>query len=174
MNPVPPAARVRTPVRAWRAARGAMVRPTGLALLGLVAVLLAGILGMHALAGHGTPAAAAAVVAPAPDRHAAHAGTLAPGASHTDDEHGAASAPPVSSSSHGDPGRSGHGLGGMVALCAAMLAAAALGLLALLVGRLVRRVRLVRPARLVARIQPVRWARGTGPPPVWQFSVIRC
>ena len=172
MNVVPSAA-ARTPVRARRAARGAMVRPTSLALLGLVAALVAGILGMHALAGHGTPAAASAVVT-APDGHAAQEGAFAAGASHADHEHGAASAHPISSSSHGDADGSGHGLGGVVVLCAAMLAAAALGLLALLVVRLVRRVRLLRLARLAARIQPVRWARGTGPPPVWQFSVIRC
>lgn len=165
MEPVPVAdARARTPVRAWRAASGSLVQPTGFALMGLVAVLVAGILGMHALGGHGTPAAATAVVArTGPDPHAAH-------------EHGAAASVPAISagSTHEGADRSGHGLGGMVVLCAVMLAAAALGLPALLVVRLVRRVRLVRLARLAARIQPVRWVRGTGPPPAWQFSVIRC
>lgn len=164
MEPVPVAdARARTPVRAWSAASGSLVQPTGFALMGLVAVLVAGILGMHALGGHGTPAAATAVVArtsPAP--HAAH-------------EHGAAASVPAiaSGSAHEGADRSGHGLGGMVVLCAVMLAAA-LGLLALLVVPLVRRVRFVRLARLAPRIQPVRWVRGTGPPPAWQFSVIRC
>jgi hypothetical protein len=164
MEPVPvAAARARTPVRAWRAASGSLVQPTGFALMGLVAVLVAGILGMHALGGHGTPAAANAVVArTSPDPHAAH-------------EHGAAASVPAisSGSAHEGADRSGHGLGGMVVLCAVMLAAA-LGLLALLVVPLVRRVRFVRLARLAARIQPVRWVRGTGPPPAWQFSVIRC
>lgn len=163
MNPVPPAV-PRALVRALRAASGSLVQPTGVALMGLVAVLVAGILGMHALGSHGTPAAGTAVVAHAsPDPHAAH-------------EHGAAASGPgiSSASAHEGADGSGHGLGGMVVLCTVMLAAAALGLLALLVARLVRRVRLVRLARLAARIQPVCWTRGTGPPPVWEFSVIRC
>ena len=59
-------------------------------------------------------------------------------------------------------------------LCVVMLAGAALTLLVLLVVS-VRRPLL--PASFAPAVVPARvleWVRGTGPPPVWRFSVIRC
>jgi hypothetical protein len=72
-------------------------------------------------------------------------------------------------------GGDGHNLGSMVMLCFAMLAATAGALLLLLLG-------LHRKPRVWAHRPTVpttvsRWVtarRGTGPPYVWQFSVIRC
>ena len=63
----------------------------------------------------------------------------------------------------------------MVMLCFAMLAATAGALLLLLLG-LHRKPR-VRAHRLVVLTTVTRWVTarlGTGPPYVWQFSVIRC
>jgi hypothetical protein len=168
MNAVPPAARARrarTPVRAWLAA----VVPVGTALAGLVAALVIGIVGMHALGSHGAPATVAALATHAgPDQQAAH-------------EHGAAVVVALtpSTASHGDgagdtsANGSGHGLG-VVMLCAVMLGAAALRLLALLATGHLRRVRLKVFAPLAATVRPRHLVRGHGPPPVWQFSVIRC
>ena len=70
---------------------------------------------------------------------------------------------------------SGHGMASMVMLCVAMLAAAALTLLVLLVSR-VRSGRCCRPRSSPPLCGPScrPWVRGTGPPEVWRFSVIRC
>ena len=63
----------------------------------------------------------------------------------------------------------------LLMLCAAMLAVAALLLLAGLLVRAVRPVRLVGAFESLAPTATVRsWVRATGPPPAWQFSVIRC
>jgi hypothetical protein len=65
--------------------------------------------------------------------------------------------------------------GGMLVLCALMLAGAAVWLLLLLVRRRVRGP-LLPPALQPAPplLRAVRWVRDTGPPPVWEFSVVRC
>ena len=68
----------------------------------------------------------------------------------------------------------GHGLASMVMLCVAMLAAAGLTWLVLLVAGLFRSLLPAAFWPAVVREQPLRWARGSGPPYVWQFSVIRC
>jgi hypothetical protein len=63
----------------------------------------------------------------------------------------------------------------MLVLCALMLAGAAVWLLLLLVRRRVRGALLppaLQPAP--ALLRAVRWVRDTGPPPVWEFSVVRC
>lgn len=140
-----------------------------LALVTLVGLLVAGILGMHALATHGSPGAASAgsgsVAAPVPghaaelhgEAHGDHAGTT-----------GA-----VEESPRPRPG-SGHDMGSMVMLCVAMLAAAGVTLLVLLVGGLRRHAlpAAFAPARVRARAP--QWVRSTGPPPQCAFSVVRC
>lgn len=62
----------------------------------------------------------------------------------------------------------------MVMLCVAMLSVAA-GALLLVLLALRRRPRLRehRPAR-TALLRPLTARLGTGPPPVWEFSVVRC
>ena len=140
-----------------------MSRPTPAshraALVALVAALVVGILGMHALPLHGPPSEAYAV-ATAPD-HGGH--VAADGA--------ASSAPAGSAPDHGSGGHADH----LLMLCAAMLAVAALLLLAGLLVRAVRPVRLVGAFAPVALAATVRsWVRATGPPPAWRFSVVRC
>jgi hypothetical protein len=140
-----------------------MSRPTPAphraALAALVAALVVGILGMHALTLHGPSSEAYAVAtAPAHGDHAAADGA-------------ASSAPVGSAPDHG----SGHHADHLLMLCAAMLAVAALLLLASLLVRIVRPVRLVGAFAPLAPTATVRsWVRATGPPPAWQFSVIRC
>lgn len=184
MNPVPAtAARARTHVRTRAAALSERVRAERVVLAGLVAALVLGILGMHALTTHGA----------APDATAAaHQTAMVTGASHATHDHGAmASNGPnalmddhtsatttadtsADNSAAGSGHASGHGLGGMVMLCVVMLAAAALALLALLVTGYLRRVRLRVFEPLAVRVQNLTWIRGNGPPPVWEYSVIRC
>lgn len=75
----------------------------------------------------------------------------------------------------GGEGEPGHSLGDMVMLCVAMLVAAGASLLAMLgLHRRVPRVWAVLPPAITARVTRQDAYRGTGPPPVWQFSVIRC
>ena len=171
MSPAPrtAAAGTRRSLRVPAAAR--VSGPTALAAL--VVALVVGILGMHALTSHGTtvvpvaatgtttPAQATEMVASAFHEARAHAAEHATGATavRTEADRGSGS---------------GHDMAGMAMLCAVMLAGAALTLLVLLaVG--VRRPLLpasFAPAGVGARV--LTWVRGTGPPPVWQFSVIRC
>lgn len=156
----------------------------GTALAALVAALVLGILGMHALANHGTPSAvAAAATAPGDpmtdtSSDALAMTSMATGASHDGHDHAAAAhSSPASAVEGAAPASSGqhtHDTSGMVMLCVVMLAAAALTLLALLV---VRRLRRLLPAAFEPIPPPsrtMRWVRGTGPPPVWRFSVVRC
>lgn len=147
-------------------------RVSGRATLGaLVVALVVGILGMHALASHGTPAVAAAS-AGVSDAATAHVAAMSTDASHEEHAHAADARPPdrVAGSDSG----SWHHQSSMVVLCVVMLAAAALTLLVLLVGGLLRPVlpAAFRPAAV--RIRALQWVRGTGPPHEWQFSVIRC
>ncbi len=68
----------------------------------------------------------------------------------------------------------GHDMGNMVMLCAAMLAAAG-ALLLLTVG--FRRTSRSWTPLSAAPASITRWATArtaTGPPPVWEFSVVRC
>ncbi len=138
------------------------------ALTGLVVALVVGILGMHALASHGAPADRAA---------ASSAMTSMTSGGMSTSAHEAV----MSSSDAHDPhavtddGSSGHGMANMLMLCVVILAAAALTLLALLATAGFLRPLLpdaFQPAAV--RERAVQWVRGSGPPLVWQFSVIRC
>ncbi len=145
-----------------------MNRPTPVphraALAALVAALVVGILGMHALTLHG----------PSSEAYAAPIGATAHGehaSGHGDAHEPATTGPAGSVTDHG----SGHHSDHLLMLCAAMLAVAALLLLAGLLVRAVRPVRLVGAFASLAPTATVRsWVRATGPPPAWQFSVIRC
>ena len=157
---------------------------SGVARLGAVLALVLGILGMHAFSHHSTThqaetstlsvaaaaAAAAAVAGPA---------LVHPDGTHSSHEPATTSAPAGAAldvdSEGGEAGEPWHSLGEMVMLCGVMLVAAAtfLGLLAF--AGAPRRAWVVRP-RILPRLAPARWrsATGAGPPPVWQFSVVRC
>lgn len=142
------------------------------ALLALVAgALCLGILAMHALDVHGSmaqPSHRAAAVSHdvLPAASPAHAGATTTGAAAT----GAAALGP----SVADHGSGSHGMGTMVMLCVAMLAGAWLLVIALLVRRLPPRVWAVLGAVPRRALASITTRRATGPPPVWEFSVIRC
>ena len=159
------------------------------ALGALVAVLVLGILGMHALASHGTPANAdsssgTTSMIGMEGRMAGGGADGQPGdsfrvhANQTDEagvQAGTATGHTYGQPSTHGPG-SGHGPDGgmsMLMLCAFILTVALTLLVLAVVG--IRRLRL--PAAFWpagARDKILRWARGTGPPHEWQFSVIRC
>uniref|UniRef100_UPI003137DF1A hypothetical protein n=1 Tax=Nocardioides psychrotolerans TaxID=1005945 RepID=UPI003137DF1A len=146
------------------------------ALAAFVAALVIGILGMHALATHGTtPATASASSVTVTGGMPAHE-TTASGDSHHGQAHAVTSAVSTSAADNeADTGSgSGHDMGAMATLCVVMLAAAALTLVVLLAVRIVRPLlpAAFHPAAAPARALP--WVRGTGPPHVWAFSVIRC
>lgn len=145
-----------------------MSRPTPVphraALAALVAALVVGILGMHALTLHG-PSSEAYAAAPIA-AHGDHAATV-----HAATQEPATSGPAGSAAGYGSGQHADH----LLMLCAAMLAVAALLLLARLLVRSVRPVRLVGAFESPAPTPAVRWwVRATGPPPAWRFSVIRC
>ena len=149
-----------------RPADRARARSVGLAAL--VAALVLGILGMHAL-GAGAHAAT-------PD---ASGLTGLTGMSAMDVMTGMADPVATTDQDHGPLHASGHAPlphhGGMVMLCALMLAGAAVWLLLLLVQRRLRGPLLppaLQPAPALLRAG--RWVRDTGPPAVWEFSVVRC
>nr|WP_300046451.1 DUF6153 family protein [uncultured Nocardioides sp.] len=144
----------------------------------LVGALVVGILGMHALATHGTTPAPAVTAASSmemtggmPAHETTSSGDSLQG--HT---------PPVTSgasTSGGDDeadtrSGSGHGIGTMTMLCVVMLAAAAMTLLVLLAVRIVRPLlpAAFHPAVVLPRA--AQWVRGTGPPHEWELSVIKC
>lgn len=171
MSPAPTttAAGTRRPLRVPAAAR--VSGPAALAAI--IVALVVGILGMHALTSHGTtvaPGAATGTTAPG------HASEMMARTSHDAHAHAAEHATGTTAVPTGaDRGSGpGHDMADMAMLCAVMLAGAALTLLVLLaVG--VRRPLLpasFAPAAVRARV--LTWVCGTGPPPVWQFSVIRC
>ncbi len=159
----------------------AAARPSGrTALAGLVVALVVGILGMHALASHGTPAAPAAASSAMsmPGMTAGHDAAMPSGDLHAARPHHASAAQFSDHSSAGSsPGAgsgSGHGMAGMVMLCVVMLAAAGLTLLAVLAAGLLRPLLPVAFMPAAVRARALQWVRGTGPPHEWQFSVIRC
>ena len=158
MTTVSTTVRTRRRLRVPRGARGR--GRGGAALAGLVVALVVGIVGMHALTSHGS-----------------HAGPAASDQMSMVGGHSSA----VPHSAPGDTGSAGdtrsgadHDLAGMAMLCVVMLAAAAVTLLALLAIGVLRPVRSAAFLPAAVRRRTVRWARATGPPPVWQFSVIRC
>ena len=165
----------------------AAARPSGrTALAGLVVALVVGILGMHALASHGTPAAPAAAssamsmpgMTGMTGMTAVHDAAMPSGDLHAARAHHASAAQLSDHSSAGSsPGAgsgSGHGMAGMVMLCVVMLAAAGLTLLAVLAAGLFRPLLPVAFMPAAVRARALQWVRGTGPPHEWQFSVIRC
>lgn len=161
---------------------GARVRPGPLAPV-VVAIVL-GILGMHGISAHGTDrhgsvtraATATPAAAVVPDHRS--------GAAHGTDAHSvgnasgsdAAGSDAAGSDAAGRPAGHAEGTGGMVMMCVAMLAGAAVALLTLLV----RRARLpeawasLGPAGRLRVAVPAVLRVGAGPPVVWRFSVIRC
>jgi hypothetical protein len=131
----------------------------------VVAIVL-GIIGMHALTTHSVMTngdhTATGPMASDPADHVI-AGMV-----------GEADAAPAAGPVLGPASGSGHGMGDMVMLCAFMLGAA--GVL-LLILRALRRS----PASWIyvravshAYVQLPRLRADTGPPPAWEFSVIRC
>lgn len=145
------------------------------AVAALVSALVVGILGMHALASDGT-AATPAASSSMTGMSSAHEAAMASGDSHDEHAHAANAQPPLAAAGTGadsNPG-SGHDMANMVMLCVVMLAAAALTLLVLLAVRFVRTVLPAAFQPAAMRAHALAWVRGTGPPYVWQFSVIRC
>ena len=137
-------------------------------LMAAVASIVLGIVGMHALSTHGVVGGAdhSAMTSPMTGAHGDIHGepVMSPD---TGDRAGMSSTAP----DEGD----GHSLGSMVMLCFAMLAAAAGALLLLLLG--LRRKPRVWAYRLPTPATVTRWVTarlGSGPPYVWNFSVIRC
>lgn len=172
MKPLPIADNTRRgPLRELAAGRGS----GRTALAALVAALVVGILGMHALASHGTSAATASVSSTRMTTTTDHDAAMAAGGSQEGHAHAAAT--PLTGQAavetSADSG-SGHDMAGMVMLCVAMLAAAAMTLLVLLSAGVFRALlpATFQPAVVVERA--LGWVRGTGPPHEWQFSVIRC
>lgn len=170
MKPLPTTAdnTRRRPLRELAAGRGS----GRTALAALVAALVVGILGMHALASHGTSGATTSVSMTATTGHNP---AMAAGVSHEGHAHAAAT--PLTAQASVETGAdsgSGHDMAGMVMLCGVMLAAAAMTLLVLLAAGVFRPLlpAAFQPAVVVERA--LRWVRGTGPPHEWQFSVIRC
>jgi hypothetical protein len=155
------------------------------ALVVLVAALALGILGMHAVASHGSPATNDAtpgmtsMTGATVDEADQATGSSRVNADKANDAGTQAQVSALGSQAdgHGSAQDSGHGSGdamSMLMLCAVMLAAAALTLLVLLIIGIVRQ-RLpgaFHPAAVPARA--LRLVHGTGPPYEWQFSVIRC
>lgn len=142
------------------------------ALLAAVVVsLVLGIVGMHALNTHGLMGGAGHAAMDIPSATTAHLSESHEPPADVDHAAGAASATPRVVAG----GDTGHGLGHMMTLCVAMIALGAGTLLLALLAlrRLPRRWAHLptTPTALVKRF-PVRLA--TGPPPVWEFSVIRC
>lgn len=172
MTSSPATARARRFLRVRAAAR-----PGGrTALAGLVVALVVGILGMHALASHGTPAApaAAAGAMSMPGSTAGHEAAMASGGAYVAQSQDLPAAQLSDHASAGSGSGSGHDMAGMVMLCVVMLAAAGLTLLAVLAAGLLRPLLPVAFLPAAGRAQAPRWVRGTGPPHEWQFSVIRC
>ena len=148
------------------------VTSKGMAVPGLLAAVVVsivlGILGMHALSTHGVMSDM---------DHAAMSGDTGGATSEPADGAPAgrnltAVTDPAAAGS-GEDG--GHDMGGMVMLCAAMLAATAAALLLLTLGtRRTPRFWALLPTATTSTTRWVTSRLGTGPPPVWEFSVIRC
>lgn len=164
-------------------------------LLGALAIVL-GIFGMHALSHHSashepapvavpsatyevsytdpTSAPSGADMGPVTRAHVQHQTSSVDQAAHM--QSGPSThAPGGHGPGTGDSGEPGHSVGDMVMLCVAMLVAAAASLLTILgLLRRVPRVWAVLFPAIITRVTRQIAPRGTGPPAVWQFSVIRC
>ncbi|CUR59848.1 hypothetical protein NOCA1190126 [metagenome] len=102
---------------------------------------------------------------------------MAAGTSHEGHAHpeGAPHASAGAAGTSAGPGSdSRHDMASMVMLCAVMLATAALTLLVVLAAGIVRPLLPAAFQPAAVRERALQWVRGTGPPPEWQFSVIRC
>jgi hypothetical protein len=146
------------------------------ALAALVTALVIGILGMHALASHGTPTTPTTAGSPsAMTGMTGMTGVVA--TSNLQSSHGALAAD-VSHATHDESTAAGHGrshdMTTMAMMCVAMLAVGALTVLLLLVVGIRRPLLPAAFAPAAFRARVLQWVRDTGPPPVWQFSVIRC
>jgi hypothetical protein len=142
----------------------------------LVTALVLGILGMHALASHGTPAAPAAASSAMsmPGMTVADDTAMTSSNPHASQAHEVPAAQPTDEAGVGSDSGSGHVMAGMVMLCVVMLAAAGLTLLAVLATGLFRPLLPAAFMPAAVRARTLQWVRGTGPPHEWQFSVIRC
>lgn len=135
------------------------------ALAAVVATIVLGILGMHALSTHTVMS------------HTMTAPMTAPMTGHVDGirdagaAHGSATAAEVLAAG---PAGSGHAMGDMVMLCVFMLAAAGALLLALTAPRRTPRPYATSRASTSTFLRLPRLRAATGPPPAWEFSVIRC
>ncbi|MEO5664354.1 MAG: hypothetical protein ABIR39_13825 [Nocardioides sp.] len=137
-------------------------------LTAAVAAVVLGIIGMHALSTHGVMGTTDHSTMTSP------VSSLLDGAH--DDTHGSTATTGAHAGLPALPdGGDGHSPGSMVMLCFAMLAAAAGALLLLSLGlRRKPRVRTHRRGVLTTVTKVVTARLGTGPPYVWNFSVIRC
>ncbi|MEQ7846969.1 hypothetical protein [Nocardioides kribbensis] len=140
-------------------------------LTAAVASIVLGIIGMHALSTHGVTGVGitdhSAMTSPTIGQHADMPGEPVMSVA-TSGHAGMSSTAP-------DDGGGGHNMGSMVMLCFAMLAATAGALLLLLLG--LRHIPRMWAHRTAVPTTVAKWVtarRGTGPPYVWQFSVIRC
>lgn len=126
----------------------------------LLSALILGILGMHVLGQHcASTAATEHGTHAAPSDHAGHAG------------HAAEPVAAVAAVATGDGGGTAH-LG--MLLCAFVVLASAIALLLMTLRghTLLPSYDVGRARSLVPRLRAS--PAGTGPPPVWQYSVIRC
>jgi len=136
-------------------------RSAGLVRLGAVLALVFGIFAMHAMSDSTRPEAGAGHGS----AHAVHSSGVI--GHHLDQLQGGGGT--------ADAGGSGHTMTEMVMLCGAMIAGVTT--LLTLLARLRRVPRLwavLRAAPVSVRSIPWLTPTGTGPPTVWQFSVIRC
>ena len=137
-------------------------------LAAAVVSIVLGIIGMHALNTHG--------VMGNTDHAMTSPATSPMTGAHADTSVGMSAGPETGSPAGSVPdGGNGPGMGSMVMLCFAMLAATAGAFLVLLLG--VRRMPRVWAHLDAAPTTVTGWVTarlGTGPPPVWEFSVIRC
>jgi hypothetical protein len=145
------------------------------ALLAAVVVsLVLGIVGMHALTTHGLGGGAGHAAMDMPTATTAHLSSHdAPTTVEPTTLAAAAAAAAVPSVVAG--GDTGHGVGHMMMLCVAMIALGTGTLLLALLGlRRLTRLWAHLATAATALFNSFRVRVANGPPPVWEFSVIRC
>lgn len=149
------------------------------ALVAVVGAIVLGIFGMHGftqhgpMPGHGNHQAVAAT--PTSDASAGHAAMElgVPGVTAMAD--GNLDSAPTTDGAAVAAGESGGTIGDMAMLCAAIVLAAAAGvLLALRLRRLAHGTVLGLKSRVLTFRGLVSERLDTGPPAVWEFSVVRC
>ena len=152
--------------------RRATAQPGLLAVF--VVALVLGILGMHALSSHASASAADLGAHTAMSGTGSQPGGVAAAVAAEGPASGAVVERVATSDAAGSAQHGEHHGAGMVMLCAAMLAATAAATLLLILGlrRTPRLWAILRARSTTTRSSTSR--PGSGPPPVWQFSVIRC